>query len=110
MRWRLPDANSWSEAAEKEYKHAADLDSRYEWPLINLGILTLRRTDHPGIQEYENARSYFEKALRIAPNNPNAVMNSAAVAMQLGILFEQEHDNMRALQYFGEASKGFTMA
>jgi tetratricopeptide (TPR) repeat protein len=110
-RWHLPNPNSWAAEAEEKYKKAVQLADDYEWPLINLGILTTERVDRAEIPDYEKALDYFAKAKKAAPTNPNVFMNSAAVEMQMGVIYRDEKNNPTiALQYFGYASTDFQQA
>src|SRR5258708_3536542 len=109
-RWQVSDdSEPWAAAAERKFKEAAQLSQTYEWPFLNLGILTINRVEHPSIIDYENANKYFEKAEKIGPANPNAYMDAGAALTMLGVLYQKD-DPTRATEYLGKASESFRRA
>lgn len=110
MEWSAPEgAETWATASEQKLKEAIALAPQYEWPVINLGGLALRRANEPSASDYDSANKFFEQAESMAPRNPNTFMDSAVCLLNHGLLLKQA-DPTRANEYFGKASEKFRKA
>lgn len=109
MEWGMGEgSDNWQAAAEKKFRDAIRLSPRDEWPLINLGVLALRKDDLSQA-DYEAANKYFEMAMKIAPDHPNAYMDSAVCLLSIGVTYQKDNPT-EAAEYFGQASAKFKRA
>ena len=115
MTWRMGEgSDSWEVAAEKKFQKAAAVNSKYEWPLINLGLLEMNKgeldsqTQSPS--HLEAAHTYFTNAASAQPKNPNALMDLGVSSIELGRWYGRHGDKAKGIEYIGEASKEFKAA
>lgn len=100
-KYRLDRDSRWIEEAEKNCRRAAELDSHL--PAV---YVTLSRV-HNGKGEYNLALLEIQRALKLEPNAPDALLGEAAVYANMGLKDKAEDTYKRAATLRPQSWSGY---